>query len=241
MLAGMRRLLSTFGLAATIACTPGSLLASDDCEDCGGRFSFGALRWDPAFYAGASLQYGEFKDWSLSRIDSGTFTARDGDDRDSGFRLLGGIEFLQHFAAELSYVDFGGATFAGQSDGSGTFWEPGPQRDMIELDGYALHLIAKVPLGGDLAFAGRAGWWRWEARQRTSGTFNDAGTPTPFVLDLVDTGARFAWGAGFDYDGLRPFRLSLEFGVASFEAPVSQPLFGTSEVQSLGASVKYLF
>lgn len=235
----MRRLPLTIGLALALAGASGPLLAHDDCEDCRPGFSFGALRWDPAFYAGASLQYSEFKDWSVS--DADTFTASNGDDRDGGLRLLGGLEFLQHFAAELSYVDFGAATFVWQSDGLGTFWAPGPQRDSIELEGYALHLIAKVPLGGDLAFAGKAGWWRWEARQRTSGSFYDAGTPTPFADDQTATGARFTWGAGFDYDGLRPFRLSVEFGVASFEAPFTQPLFGASEVQSLGVSVKYLF
>jgi hypothetical protein len=240
MLAGMTRALWILGLAVALA--PGPLLAGDDCEDCGGGgFSFGALRWDPAFYAGAGLQYGEFKDWSMARFDAGAFTSRDEDNRDDGFRLVGGLDFLQHFAAELSYLDFGTVTFIGQSDGSGTFWEPGPQRDLLELEGLALHLVAKVPLGADLTFAGKAGWWRWEARQRTSGTFDDAGTPTPFVLDQTGSGGRFSWGAGFDYDGLRPFRLSVEFGVAGFEAPVSQPVFGASEVQSLGASVKYVF
>jgi hypothetical protein len=240
MVAGMRRLLPTIAIAAAV-CAPDPVAARDDCEECGGRFSFGALRWDPSFYAGAGLQFGEFKDWNVSRVDAGSFTARDEDDRDGGFRVAGGVEFLQHFGAEVSYVDFGSATFLGQSDGSGTFWEPGPQSDAIELEGVALHLVAKVPLGGDLAFAGKAGWWRWEARQRVAGTFDDAGTPTPFVDTAADSGVRFTWGAGFDYDRFRPFRLTLEYGVASFEAPVTQPLFGASEVQSLSVSVKYLF
>jgi hypothetical protein len=237
----MGTLLSAIGFASVLAMASGPLLARDDCEECGRGFSFGALQWNPSFHAGAGLHLGEFKDWSMSRREAGTFTARDEDDREGGFRVAGGVEFLEHFGAELSYADFGRATFVGQADGSGTFWEPGTQRDSVALEGYALHLVAKVPLGGDLAFAGKAGWWRWEASQRTSGSFNDAGTPTPFDVTTTAHGTRFTWGAGFDYDRFRPLRLTLEYVVAGFEAPVSQPLFGASEVQSLGVSVRYLF
>jgi hypothetical protein len=217
-------------------------VSAHDCAECAdtASVSFWSSDWNLSWYAGLSYQFSEFKDWSISRIDSGSFTSRNEDDRDGGYRLTAGMEFLNYFGVEASYADFGEAAFSGQSDGSGAFFAPGPQQDSLALDGYALHLIARVPIGGAFWVAGKAGWWQWQSRQRSSGTVYSPG-PTPYSLNNSDDGIRFSWGAGLDYDGFKPVRISVEYGAATFEAPNTVDLFGASDISSLGVSLKYLF
>ena len=236
----MGKHLAAIGAAALLAglALPAS---AEDCPGCSraATTSFWSSDWNLSWYAGMGYQFSEFTDWNLSEINSDGFTSSDEDDSDTGFRLTAGMGFLEHFGVEASYTDFGEASFAGQSDGSGPMWAPGPQRDSLELDGFALHLLARVPVAGDFSVAGKAGWWRWQARQHSTGTFY----PGPAAYDLrgSDDGIRFSWGAGLDYDGFAPVRVSAEYGAASFEAPNTAAALGASEVRSLSVSLKYLF
>jgi hypothetical protein len=210
-----------------------------DCPECAdtASVSFWSSDWNLSWYAGLSYQFSEFEDWSISRIDSGSFTSRNEDDRDGGYRLAVGMGFLEYFGVEAAYSDFGEATFSGQSDGSGSVFAPGPQRDSVELDGYALHLIARVPIGNEFWVAGKAGWWQWRARESLAVNLQSG----PFAGSQSDDGIRFSWGAGLDYDGFKPVRISVEYGAATFEAPNTVDAFGASEIRSLGVSLKYLF
>ncbi len=231
------------GVAAVLAALSPPASANE-CEGCSkaASTSFWSSDWNLAWYAGLSYQLSEFADWNISELSSVGFTSRNEDDSGTGYRLTAGMDFLEHFGVEASYTDLGEATFSGQSDGSGALWAPGPQRDSLELDGFALHLIARVPVGMDFSVAGKAGWWQWQADQRTTGTFYSpppAGPATPYDLRGSDDGIKFSWGAGLDYDGFKPVRISAEYGAATFESPTTDD--GASDIRTLSLSLKYLF
>ena len=211
-----------------------------ECPECSdaASTSFWPSDWKLSWYAGLSYQFGEFEEWgAVSRVDSGSFTSRSEDDRDTGYGLTAGMGFLEHFGVEASYADFGEAHFTGQSNGLGTYYGPGAQRDSLRLGGYALRLVGRVPVAGGFFLSGKAGWWYWHAQQHVSGTSSGG----PYDDRQSDSGLQFSWGAALDYDGLRPVRLSAEYGSAKFEAPITDPLFGASEIHCLSLSLQYLF
>ena len=242
----MKSVYAALGAAAVLAGLALPASAHDECEGCSraASASFWSSDWNLSWYAGASYLLGEFEDWSISRIDSSTFTSRNEDDTGTGYRLTAGMDFLEHFGVELTYADFGEASFIGQSDGSGTFFAPGTQRDAVELDGYAVHLIARIPVAETFSLSGRAGLGFWEASQRTSGTFYDpamGGAPGPYSVSASESSLRFSWGAGLDYDGLKPLRVALALEAATFEAPTTVEAFGVSDIRSLSLSLNYFF
>ena len=194
--------------------------------------------WDPSFYAGASLQQSTLEDWStIEQVDSASFTSRESDDEDTGFRVAGGMAFAEHFAVEMGYADFGSATFAGNADGTG-FWEPGMQRETIELSGLSLHLVGRLPVTSTWFVSGRVGAWSFRSERHQTGAFDNAGTPTPFdIRDSVNS-TRFGYGAALEYDGLAPWRIAVEYDVAEFEG---QDGFDDGQLTSLGLSLKYVF
>ena len=195
--------------------------------------------WDPSFYAGAGIQQGTLEDWStVEQVDSASFTSRESDDEDTGFRVSGGMAFTEHFAVEMGYADFGGARFAGTSDGSGPVWEPGTQRETIDLSGISLHLVGRLPVTRTVFVSARAGAWSLRTERHQTGVFDDAGTPTPF--DIRDSGnsTRFGYGAALEYDGLAPWRVAFEYDVAELEG---QQGFGDGQFSSFGLSLKYVF
>ncbi|MGQ0585587.1 MAG: outer membrane beta-barrel protein [Gammaproteobacteria bacterium] len=229
-------------VAAALLAALAQPVAAHECPECSDAASttFWHPGWNLAWYAGAGLDYTEFQDWTIERVEPATFASTDEDGRSSGFRLTAGVEFLRYFAVEASYADLGEATFSGQNDGSGAVFAAGEQRGAIDLDGYALQLVARVPVKDTWSVAGKAGFWQWHARERFGGVVYQAGTPTPTSFGNSDDGIRFAWGAGLEYDGFKPIRVGIEYRAATFEAPLTDS-FGTSDVSSLGVSLSYFF
>jgi hypothetical protein len=196
--------------------------------------------WDPTFYAGASVQQTSFSDWDvISRIDSASFTSREFDEEDSGLRVMGGMTFTQYLALEASYADFGGASFAGISDGSGATWEPGPQREELELEGFGLHVTGRYPLAKAFFAVARAGAWALRSETRVTGTFDDAGTPTPYDMRDTSNSTQFAYGAALEYDGFAPFRLGLEYDASNLDEHFLSGEDG--QRHSIGLTLKYVF
>ena len=103
--------------------------------------------------------------------------------------------------------------------------------------GAADALAKMTSVAGGFFLSGKAGWWYWHAQQHVSGTSSGG----PYDDRESDSGLQFSWGAALDYDGLRPVRISAEYGSAKFEAPITDPLFGASEIHCLSLSLQYLF
>jgi hypothetical protein len=195
--------------------------------------------WDPSFYAGASVHQGSFDDWSaVAQIDTASFTARDRDDAAVGIRVSGGMQFLDNLALEATYADFGGASFAGVSNGSGAIWEPGTQREEIELSGFGLHLVGRLQVSDLFSASARVGAWSMRSERHQSGIFDDAGTPTPFDIRDTGTSTELGYGASIEYDGFAPLRIALEYDATAVPNDAS---FGDGDLRSVGVSLKYLF
>ncbi|MGH8442662.1 MAG: outer membrane beta-barrel protein, partial [Nevskiaceae bacterium] len=188
----------------------GSPAFAHECE-CDGRGTLASWMgdWDLSFYAAASLDQSTFDDWSMvAAIDAQTYTARAMDDQDIAFRVRGGMEFAEYFALEVGYADFGQARFSGTSDGSGSLWVAGTQRETIEVDGYSLHLVGRLPVKAAFAAAARVGASVLMSERHQSGTFDDAGTPTPFNIRDSGTSTELSYGVALEYDGFAPIRLA---------------------------------
>lgn len=237
---GERMKRALVAVAVLVSCISHPVLA-DECAGCPVSVTFGPSDWSPSYYAGAGYVQSMFEDWDASsHIDSASYTSRSEDDGDAGFRVFAGMDFLQHFGVELAYADFGEATFSGQTDGTGVVFAPGTQRDSVKLDGYFLHVIARVPVARDFLLAGRAGFAFLEARQRQSGTAYAPG-PTPYDVSDSNRSTRFSWGMGLNYDGFKPVRVALAYEAATFEAPATDALVGASDIRSLNLSLAYSF
>jgi len=193
------------------------------------------LETDISWYAGASVAQGTFKDWSVAEgADDGSYVSRDVDDSDTGLRVFAGVDLGRYFALELGYADFGDAGFSGQSDGSGTRWAAGPVNETIELKALDLELFGKLPLTEAVALFGKVGAFQWRSTTEGSGTFQCCG---PVTFNQSNDGREAAYGAGVQYDGLRPLRVVAEYTTATFGETLLQQ---NRKVESIALSLVYL-
>lgn len=195
------------------------------------------LDLDPSWYVGGALGQSSLKDWSvLAHLDDGSYRSRAQDDRDVGYRVFAGVELSRYFAIDLGYADFGEATFNAQSDGSGSQWAAGPLAESFALTAIDLGLLGKLPLRRDLALFGRVGGLRTESEESGMATHQSAG-----AIAFTTTARHNSWsyGAGVEYDGLRPVRLIGAYTAATFDR--STPGSNDARVDSVALSLAYLF
>lgn len=159
-------------------------------------------------YTGGSLTYASFSDWSFAEADGddGSFTGASSDDSDAGFRIHFGMNLLPHVDIELGYADYGEASFSADSSGGGSFWSAGPVRESVAAAGMDLTLVGRLQVTPDLVLNGRAGVMKSEGDSALSGNIQSFG---PVDIRESSDDASPLFGAGLDYDGLRPLRLSL--------------------------------
>lgn len=223
-------------MAAAAFLLAGAAWAEPDGEHCSCDHTHGQWNWDPRTYAGAALAQNSFAEWSfMERIDAGSYASRDLDDGGTGYRVFAGLEFLHYLAAELGYADFGGASFTGQSDGSGFFWDAGPQHESVDVEGIDLSLLARLPLVRDLAVVAQAGGLWSRAVRTLRGSTQSSG---PFAAENTDDGTSFAYGGRLEYSGLLPLRLAVAYSHSEFEGGgfLSDPVV---ETWSLAAAYRF--
>lgn len=195
------------------------------------------LELKPSWYAGASLGQSSFGDWDgIANLNDGSFTSATEDDSDSAWRVFAGADLARYVAIEIGYADFGGATGEAQSDGSGGSWVAGPQSVSMEVQAWDLTVVGKLPVTTDLALLGKVGASHWDSTSRFSGNFQCCG---PSVFEFADDNNTDWWyGAGVQYDGLRPLRVVGEYAVQPFNNGV---LLLDSEIAAMRLSLAYLF
>ncbi len=188
-------------------------------------------------YAGGSVVQSTFKDWSFyERSDDGSYISRSMDDSDVGTRVFGGLELGRYFAFEFGYANHGEATFMSQSDGSGSFWAPGPVAETIELRSTDVTLLGKLPLSESVALFGRVGTFRWKSKVKRSGASQSGGS---FTLRDPTGGSETAYSAGLQYDGFRPVRVVVEYSAVSFGNASFYPL--QPKLETIVLSLAYVF
>jgi OmpA-OmpF porin, OOP family len=109
------------------------------------------------------------------------------DNKDIGWKILGGYQFNPNFGLEAAYIDFGKATASGVVLG-------------VNVDGSAkataaeLVAVGNVPVGAGFSIYGKAGVFRWDADLSVS-------APTAgFRASTSDSGTDLTFGAGVRYD-----------------------------------------
>jgi OmpA-OmpF porin, OOP family len=88
------------------------------------------------------------------------------DEDDTGFRFSGGYQFNRNFAAELGYVTLFDKSIFGAN---------------VEVDGFELVAVGKMPLANNFSVYGKLGFLMWDAK--VAG-FSDDGTDLTFGLGL---------------------------------------------------------
>jgi hypothetical protein len=189
-------------------------------------------RLDLSWYAGAGVGQGRFDGYSL--VDDGSFTSQGRDDSGATFRVSGGMGIGKYLALELGYVDFGEASSRAQSDGSSTFWNAGPQSVKVEADGFDVSLVGRLPLTDTWGLFAKGGLTWWEATARASLDTQCCGV---VAGTFADDGQQATYGGGVHYDGLRPMRISVEYGVF----PSELGSFFEATLDWFAISATYLF
>jgi OOP family OmpA-OmpF porin len=127
-----------------------------------------ALAEDAGFYVGAGI--GDFG------IDVGGF-----DGSDTGFKLLGGYQFIKYFAVEGEYID------------GGTVEDSGLE---VDVSGWNLSGVGILPISGTFSLFAKLGMIFWDAESSGIGD---------------DSGEDFSWGVGAGYDFTDQFGARLEY------------------------------
>lgn len=89
------------------------------------------------------------------------------DEDDTGFRISGGYQFNRNFAAEVGYV---------------TLFDKGVAGTNIEVDGFEILAVGKMPLANNFSVYGKVGFLMWDAK--ASGFGSDDGTDLTFGIGL---------------------------------------------------------
>ena len=153
-------------------------------------FNAPALAQDRGFYLGASVGQVQHQD----ACGAAAFSC---DDKDTGFRLSAGYQFLRYFALELGYADLG-ESFAGETiAGAGV----NVKREVMASD---LTAVGILPLGERFSLFAKLG--TYAARTELAGSGARVGGPPTFTRTVVtvsgeevNAGLTFGLGAGFQF------------------------------------------
>jgi OOP family OmpA-OmpF porin len=154
-------------LVAALACAYAGTAAADEAM---------------GFYAGVGIGQGSIEDDGI-----------DFDEDDTGFKVFGGYQFNQYFAAELSYADFGNP--------DDSF---GQAKLEIEAEQVSAAAVGTYAFNEYFGVMGRLGLSYVDASERIS----FAGTT---VLDFDDNTTDFSYGIGLWAAPMKNFLLRLEY------------------------------
>ena len=156
-----------------------------------GAFAQGSQ--DSGWYVGASAGW-SWADIERSRIVStlqsaGYTTSRfDADDSDNAYKIFGGYDFNRHIGLEAGYFDLG------RFDYNADLMPSAMQGGHAAIDGFAIDLVATLPLQSSLSAFARAGI----SNARVEQDFTSASPGTGFT-NRSDRGANEKYGAGLQY------------------------------------------
>ena len=137
-----------------------------------------------AFYVGASVGQSKFKE-SCSGLPAGVSC----DEKDTAWRLLGGYQFNQNFAAELGYHNFGETKASG-----------GGVTANVKASAWELVAVGLLPIANQFGIYGKLGAHHSEAKLDSNVGVNGKNT---------GNGATF--GAGLQWDVMPALGLRAEW------------------------------
>lgn len=133
---------------------------------------------DAGFYAGLSAGQGRFTNGCAGLANAGFVGSCD--EKDAAWKIFGGYQFNDIFAAEAGYTKLGEVHMRGTFLGV-----PGTAK--VVASGFEVVGVATMPVSGQSAVYGKAGFLRWDVD--LSG---DGGS-------IGETGTSMTLGLGFQY------------------------------------------
>lgn len=131
------------------------------------------------FYVGASAGWSDYKSGNAVNLTNGSV-----DGEDTGFKVFGGYQFSRNFGLEVSYLDFGKATYSGLSGGTPL---TGGQ---AATDGLNFSAVGTLPLTPQFDLFGKVGIMNWETKASfvvgsTPGTQRDDGNDLTYGIGVA--------------------------------------------------------
>lgn len=112
------------------------------------------------------------------------------DNKDTSFKIFGGLRFTRNVGVEVAYVDLGKYPVSGSIGGS-------PFTVRTELTGVTVQAVGIVPFGNEFSLMGRIGAILWD--------LNSSATIGGFSGATSDSGVDIAIGVGAQYKFARNF------------------------------------
>lgn len=138
-----------------------------------------ATAQDAGFYAGFSAGQGKFKNGCAGLASAGLVGSCD--EKDAAWKIFGGYQFNSVFSAEAGYAKLGEAHMRGTLLGV-------PASAQAEASGFEVVGVATMPVSGQFAVYGKAGFLRWDMDLSGAG------------ISIGDTGTSITLGLGFQYN-----------------------------------------
>jgi OOP family OmpA-OmpF porin len=138
-----------------------------------------ATAQDPGFYAGLSAGQGRFTNGCAGLANAGF--AGSCDEKDAAWKIFGGYQFNDIFAAEAGYTKLGEVHMRGTFLGV-----PGTAK--VEASGFEMVGVARMPIAVQFAAYGKAGFLRWDVDRSGAGS------------SIGETGTNITLGLGFQYN-----------------------------------------
>ena len=157
---------------------------------------------DGNWYGGISVGRAEANEIGFEDIDDGSALSGTVSNNDTGWKIFGGYSYNDFVSLEFSYVDLGAVSIDAVSDGNGVAYAPGPVTAAIETTGFAMSVVASMPVSEQFRLHAKVGYYLWEADQSLS---NSAFEPVSVKLDGTDptvgVGASYRFAERFSVRG----------------------------------------
>lgn len=148
------------------------------------------------FYVGAGVGQSKFKDTCTDANPSNGFVGSC-KDTDTGFKVFGGALLSKYFGGEVAYIDFGKAKFDGRLFGT-------PISGRVKVDGLALDLLGRLPVGEHLSAFAKVGALGWHVD--SSASLSGVGSASESA-----TGSSLTYGVGAQFDFTRSLGVRAEW------------------------------
>jgi len=129
---------------------------------------------DAGFYAGVSAGQGRYNNGCAGLVNAGLTGSCD--EKDAAWKIFGGYQFNRIFGAEAGYTKHGEAHIRGTLGSA-----------QAVASGFEMVGVATMPVSGQFAAYGKAGFLRWDVDLSGAG------------ISIGDTGTSMTLGAGFQY------------------------------------------
>jgi OOP family OmpA-OmpF porin len=134
----------------------------------------------PGFYAGAGI--------GTTKVSDDSFDGTGIDDSDTGFKIFGGYNFTENWAAEVSYFDFGEASASG-----------GGASASVGVSGLSASAVGRLPVSDMFSLYGKLGFASYDVDAKFNIPGFGSGSASDSDSDLIyGVGGALSFGGNFE-------------------------------------------